>query len=89
MFPGTLYHTRDAGIVVDEYPKFFANIPSLAHHSLYFPDHDLCIPLAFDEIISYFPFHVSRREELSDPSLILPLAPSLDNRNPHDATYKK
>ena len=38
---------RLAGIVVDKCPKFLADIPSIVHHSLYFPDQDLRIPLAF------------------------------------------
>lgn len=67
---------RLAGIVVDECPKFFANIPSISHHSIYFPDHDLRIPLALDGFVSYFPCHMPRGEELTDHSLFLPFASS-------------
>ena len=67
---------RLAGIVVDECPKLLAEIPSIAHHSLYFPDQDLRIPLALDGIVSYFPCHMPRGEELTDPSNFLALSPS-------------
>ena len=80
---------RLAGIVVDECPKFLAEIPSIAHHSLYFPDQHLRIPLALDGIVSCFPCRIPRGEELTDPSTFLALSPSGEKWNPHDVTYKK
>ncbi len=80
---------RFTGIVVDECPKFLANIPSVAHHSIYFPDQDLRVSLALDGIVSYFPCRIPRGEELADHSLFLPLTPPLDKWDPHDVIYKR
>ncbi len=46
---------RLAGIQVDNCPKFLAMVPSVAHHSLYFPSEEIHITLALDGIVSYFP----------------------------------
>ena len=78
---------RLAGIVIDECPKFLAEVPSIAYHSLYFSEHDLRIPLALDGIVSYFPCRMPRGEELIDPSNFLALTPSGEKWNPHDVTY--
>ena len=80
---------RLAGIQVDECPKFLAMVPSMAHHSLYFPDQEIRIPLALDGIVSYFPCRKPRGEEVSNPQIILHLTPQSDHWNPHDDTYQK
>ena len=80
---------RLAGIHVDDCPKFLAMVPSIAHHSLYFPPEDIRISLALNGIVSYFPCRKPRGEEISNPKLILNLTPRLDSWNPHDDAYQR
>ena len=54
--------TRLANIQVDECPKFLAPIPSMANHSLFFPDANIRIPLALTGIVSYLPCRMPRGE---------------------------
>ena len=70
-----LFIMRLVGVQVDECPKFLAMVPSRAHHSLYFPDLEIRIPLALDGIVSYFPCRKPRGEEVSNPQIILHLTP--------------
>ena len=46
---------RLARMDLDECPKFLAKSPSIEHHSLYFPDFDIRIPLHLHGVISYLP----------------------------------
>ena len=80
---------RLAGIHVDDSPKFLAMMPSVAHHSLYFPSENIRISLALNGIVSYFPCRKPRGEEISNPHLILHLTPRLDSWNPHDDAYQR
>ena len=84
-----LFIMRLAGVQVDECPKFLAMVPSRAHHSLYFLDLEIRIPLALDGIVSYFPCHKPRGEGVSNSRIILHLTPQTDHWNPHDDTYQR
>ena len=79
---------RLANIQVDECPKFLAPIPSIANHSLFFPDANIRIPLALNGIVSYLPCRMPRGEEVANPTHILHLTPQSDTWNPHDPKYQ-
>jgi hypothetical protein len=79
---------RLAGLLVDECPKFLANNASIKNHSLFFPDHDIRIPLHLRGIVSYFPCRRPTKEELNDGSLLtVNLTPETPEWNPHDEVY--
>ena len=60
--------------------KLLAMVPSRAHHhSLYFSDLEIRIPLALDGIVSYFPCCKPRGEEVSNPQILLHLTPQTDH----------
>jgi hypothetical protein len=46
---------RLAGLEVNECPKFLAKKPTIAHHSVYFPEAGVRIPFKIEGIVSYFP----------------------------------
>jgi hypothetical protein len=55
---------RHNGVIVDDIPKHLAPEPAKATHSLYFPSHELRIPLQLNGIISRFPVHYPSNHEL-------------------------
>ena len=79
---------RLAGVTVNECPKFLANTPTREHHSLYFSEQDLRIPLQLQGIISYLPTRLPTQHEIDDPTLpILQFTPLFDEWDPHTSTY--
>jgi hypothetical protein len=79
---------RLSGLLVDECPKFLARNASITNHSIFFPDHDIRIPLHLRGIVSYFPCRRPTREELNDSSLLtLNLTPDTPEWNPHNEAY--
>jgi hypothetical protein len=55
---------RHNGVIVDDIPKHLAPDPNKATHSLYFPQHDLRIPLQLKGVISRLPIHYPSSHEL-------------------------
>jgi len=55
---------RHNGVIVDNIPKHLAPDPNKATHSLYFPQHDLRIPLQLKGVISRLPIHYPSSHEL-------------------------
>lgn len=55
---------RHNGVIVDDIPKHLAPDPEKATHSLYFPQHDLQIPLQWKGVISRLPVHYPSTPEL-------------------------
>ena len=67
---------RLAGIEINECPKFLAKSPSIEHHSIYFPEHQLRLPLQINGIISYLPIRCPSQSEFDNRSeSILELTP--------------
>ena len=46
---------RLAGLEVNEQPKFMTRNPTTKHHSIYFKENDIRIPLAIKGIVSFLP----------------------------------
>ena len=81
---------RLAGIEINECPKFLAKTPSIEHHSIYFPAHELRIPLQMYGIISYLPMRCPSKAEFDNPTEdILELTPQVKEWNPHDDKYQQ
>jgi len=57
---------REAGLIVDECPKFQAIKPTLRHHSIYCPESKLLMPLNLRGIISYLPTRLPTSEEVRE-----------------------
>ncbi len=55
---------REAGLVVNDVAKIHVKDPDVTHHSVYFPDSELRIPLALWGIFSYFPTRRPTIQEL-------------------------
>ena len=79
---------RMAGLEINECPKFLAKRPTLEHHSIYFPDEELRIPLKIHGIISYLPVRSPSEDELTSLSTMLELTPQSSAWDPHDETYQ-
>jgi len=57
---------RVNGVVVDDCPKHLASPDKPSMHSIYFPDHDVRIPLELGGVISKFITRVPTNDELED-----------------------
>ena len=53
LIPPIMIHI--AGLEINECPNILVKKPTVEHHSVYFPDHELRIPLKIHGIISYLP----------------------------------
>ena len=78
---------RLASIEVNECPKFLAKQPSIEHHSLYFPNEKLRLPLLLCGIISYLPT-VTPSNEDSEILPALELTPQTSSWNPHSTSFQ-
>ena len=84
------FMVRLAGIDLNECPKFLAKNPSLEHHSIYFPDHNLRVPFQIYGTISYIPVRLPTSDEVNFPSEpVLVLTTLLDSWDPHDTKYQE
>ena len=80
---------RLAGMDLNECPKFLSKSPSIEHHSLYFPDFDIRIPLYLHEVISYLPVRSpSQLEFTTCPEPVLELTPQLHQEDPHNDQFE-
>ena len=78
---------REAGLVVNETAKIHAiPSPSEEHHSIFFPENGLRIPLQLNGIFSYFLHRVPHVEEI-DHLQVLFLTPDSSSWDPHAPHY--
>jgi len=77
---------REAGVDVCEKAKIHVDEPTNEHHSLYFEDCDLRIPLGLKGIFSYFETRMPSEEELRTCDQ-LNITPDGPNWNPHDDRF--
>jgi len=77
---------REAGVEVCEMAKIHAEEPTKEHHSLYFEDCNLRIPLGLNGIFSYFETRSPSEEELYTCEQ-LNITPDGPNWNPHDDQF--
>ena len=62
---------RLAGLEVNEQPKFMTRNPTNKHHSLYFKENDIRLPLAIKCIVSFLPTRKPTQEEYLNIGTIL------------------
>ena len=76
---------REAGVEVNETPKIQVDDPNEEHHSIFFPQTGLRIPLSLWGIFLYFPTSKPTVEEMQSSENIYLLTPSV--WNPHNDSY--
>ena len=77
---------RRAGVHVNDEAKILVKAPTEEHHSLYFPDNKLRIPLSLKGIVSYFPTRKPTIDEwLQHPNL--DITPDEPSWNPSTTEY--
>jgi hypothetical protein len=80
---------REAGLKVNDIPKIHVKDPDVSHHSIYFDDADLRIPLGLWGVFSYFSSRRPTTKELqSDDNEVLLLAPNWP-WDPHADVYAR
>jgi len=57
---------RFNGVEVDDIPKHLARDPAKATHSIYYPEHDICIPLSMCGVISSLPVRKPTVQEIKN-----------------------
>ena len=80
---------RLAGIEINECPKFMARNPTIQHHSIYFPEDDIRIPLQIYGIISYIPVRKPTDEEIDTLPVQVELTPNVPEWQPHNEIYQQ
>ena len=78
---------RLAGVELNECPKFLAKQPSLDHHSLFFPQEQLRIPLLLTGIVSYVPICTPSHSD-AECLPTLELTPQVSHWDPHNTNYQ-
>ena len=64
---------REAGLIVNDTPKFHVLEPSVEDHSIYFKDEKVRIPLSLNGIFSYFTIRTPSAEDMCDEENFLHL----------------
>ena len=77
---------REANLKVNECPKIHADCPTVEHHSIYFPEADLRIPLKLNGTFSFFHHRVPTYEEVDNLDVLF-LTPDSSSWNPHSTHY--
>ena len=78
---------REAGIIVDDVPKIHVDDPDVEHHSIYFTETGLRIPLSLWGVFSYFPSSKPSEEFIATCKQVYMLTPN--NFNPHCDSYSE
>ena len=79
---------REAGITVNETAKIHVDKPDESHHSLYFPNDSLRIPLSLHGIFSYFNHRKPHLPEIDNLDVIF-LTPDAAQWNPNSDHFSK
>ena len=77
---------REANLKVNECPKIHADCPTVEHHSIYFPEADLRVPLKLNGTFSFFHHRVPTYEEVDNLDVLF-LTPDSSSWNPHSTHY--
>ena len=80
---------REAGVIVNDTPKIHVDQPTKEHHSLYFKEENLRIPLSLHGIFSYFPSRSPSTQDISNEAGVMHLTPNVLTWNPHSEIYSK
>ena len=78
---------REAGVEVNEVPKFHVKNPNEEHHSLYWEDADVRIPMSLHGTFSYFPTRKPTDNELSDAANAVVLLTPTGPWNPNSEVF--
>ena len=76
---------REAGITINEVPRFHATPPTEEHHAITFQETNFRIPLSLHGTFSYFPTSNPSIQELEEPEDVYVLTPTI--WNPHSDAY--
>ena len=79
---------REAGVEVNDVPKIHVDNPSVDHHSIYFKEVNLRIPLALWGVFSYFPSRKPTSDELDSCDKVI-ATPDSPDWNPHSDVYAR
>jgi hypothetical protein len=77
---------REANIIVNECPKLHAKHATENHHSIFFPDYDLRIPLKLHGTFSYFNHRLPIATDVDYLQVII-ITPDSATWNPHSTHY--
>ena len=80
---------REAGITVNDVPKIHCTNPTDAHHSIYFDEIKLRIPLQLRGIVSCFPSRKPEGEVEIEATSQVDLTPNREFWDPNDDTFQK
>ena len=78
---------REAGMVVNDTPKIHAESPTEEHHSIFFKDENLRIPLALHGVFLYFSSRHPSIHDMANDVEVLHLTPNVLTWNPHSEAY--
>ena len=78
---------RLAGLGVNEQPKLMTRKPTTKHHSFYFEENNIRLPLAIKCIISFLPTRKPNQEEYLKIRTRLELTPQFTEWDPHNPSY--
>ena len=78
---------RLAGLEVNEQPKFMTRNPTTKHHSIYFKENDIRLPLAIKGIVSFLLTRNPSQEEYLNITTRLELTPPFTEWDPHNPSY--
>ena len=83
----SLFIMRLAGLEVNEKPKFMKRNPTTKHHSIYFKENDIRLPLAIKGIVSFLPTRKPSQEEYLNITTRLELTHPFTEWDPHNPSY--
>ena len=83
----SLFIMRLSGLEVNEQPKFMTRNPTTKHHSIYFKENEMRLPLAIKGIVSFLPTSNPRQKEYLNITTRLELTPPFTEWDPHNPSY--
>ena len=78
---------RLSGLEENEQPEFITRNPTTKHHSVYFKENYIRLPLAIKGILSFLPTRKPTQEEYLNIRTRLELTPPFTEWDPHNPSY--
>ena len=78
---------RPSELEVNEQPKFMTRNPTTKHHSVYFKENKIRLPLSIKGIVSFLPTRKPKQEEYLNIGTRLDLTPPFTEWDPHNPSY--
>ena len=79
--------TRLSGLEVNEQTKFMTRNPTTKHHSVYFKENEIRLPLAIKGVVSFLLTGKPTQEEYLNIVTRLELTPPFTECDPHNPSY--